>query len=251
MTGAYAHLDGSDLFYGDTGSGPAVVLLHGGMLTPELSYGSLLPALARTHRVITPELQGHGHTADTARPISFGALADDVTGLLGHLGIDRADLVGYSLGGMVALDLVTRRPDLVDRLVLLAAPQRPEGYLPPEELGPELMPTEEDGRQWEAAYRAAAPDPEGFSPFLAKLSAVVAVGQEWSDDQLRAITSPTLIMVGDRDFMSVEHGVAMVGLIPDAQLAVLPGTTHVGISRRPDLLTAIIAPFLARAGPEA
>jgi pimeloyl-ACP methyl ester carboxylesterase len=246
MTGAYAHLDGTDLYYGDHGSGPAVVLLHGGMMTPELSYGSLIPALARSHRVITPELQGHGHTADTERPISFDTLADDITGLLGQLGIAHADLVGYSLGGMVALDLVTRRPELVDRLVLLAAPQKSEGYLPPEELGPELMPTEEDGRQWEAAYRAAAPDPEGFYPFLAKLSAVVAAGQEWSDDQLRAITSPTLVMVGDRDFMTVEHAVAMTELLPDAQLAVLPGTTHVGISRRPELLTAIIVPFLAR-----
>jgi pimeloyl-ACP methyl ester carboxylesterase len=246
MTGTYAHLDGTDLYYGDQGSGPPVVLLHGGMLTPDLSFGSLLPALARTHRVITPELQGHGHTADTERPISFDALADDVTGLLAHLHLDAADLVGYSLGGMVALNLITRRPRLVDRLVLISAPYQPDGFLPPEELGPELMPTEDDGRAWEEAYRRVAPDPDGFGAFLAKLSAVVSVGQEWSDDQLRAIASPTLVLVGDRDFMRIGHGEDMARLIPDAGLGVFPDTTHVGMSRRPDLLEAMIVPFLAR-----
>lgn len=243
-TRSYADVNGIHLYHEVHGSGRPLVLLHGGILTIDLTFGAVLPALAQDHQVIAVELQGHGHTADTDRPLQLDLLADDVAALLDHLGLDRVDVLGFSLGGLVATELAVRHPARVGRLVLAAVHFRPDGYLPeindPARTSPRL-PTEADFTRMQEAYTAVAPDPEHFWAFLAKAQPLVAGFQGWSDEQLRAITSPTLLAIGDTDFVRIEHAAAVHALLPDAQLMVLPGCTHMQVIGRPELLTAALA----------
>lgn len=245
--GKYAPIDGLQLYYEDHGSGRSLVLLHGGLLTIESTFGPLVPELAKSHRVIGIELQGHGHTADTDRPLTLANLADDVGGLLRHLGIEQADFFGFSLGGLVALVLVQRHSDLVGKLVIASVDHRPGGDDDrPEEMAEDdpRMPTPADFQMMEDDYRQVAPDPDHFNDFAAKASDMVQALQGWSDDDIRAIGAPTLLLVGDTDFVPLRHAVEMMELLPNGQLAVLPGTTHMGVTRSPDRVLALLHPFL-------
>lgn len=251
--GAYAPVNGLQMYYEVHGSGRPVVLLHGGLLTIDLSFGAMLPALAATRQAIGVELQGHGRTADTDREYALEHLADDIAALLDHLGIERADLFGFSLGGMVALQVAMRRPERVDRLLLAATHYRPDGYHPeirdPQaHPGSTRMPTEADFRLMQETYARVAPEPDHFEVFAAKASAMVTAYEGVADDDLRAIRSPTLLLVGDTDFVLVEHAAQMHDLIPQSQLAVLPGTTHMGLLQRTDLVIPMVESFL-QAGP--
>lgn len=244
--GAYAAVNGLQMYYEVHGTGTPLVLLHGGILTLDLSFGPILPALAEHHQVIGVELQGHGHTADVDRPLQLDLLAADVVALLDHLGIERADVFGFSLGGLVATEVAVQHPDRVGRLVLAAAHFRPDGYHPeiqdPAQDSPRL-PTAEDFAEMQAAYVAVAPDPENFFPFLEKAQPLVTGFRGWSDEQLRAITGPVLLVIGDTDFVRIEHAAQIHALLPDSRLAVLPGCTHMDVVRRPELM-GVVEPFL-------
>jgi pimeloyl-ACP methyl ester carboxylesterase len=233
----YAPVNGLQLYYEIRGSGRPLVLLHGGLLTIGLNFGPLLEPLAASRQVIAVELQGHGHTADTDRPISIDALAGDVVALLDHLGIAGADLLGFSLGGLVAYAVALGTPARVGRLIVASADaHRPPGResAPP---GDDRMPTPADFQAMRDAYAAVAPDPVHFDELAAKTSAMVHEFPGWTDE-LRSLQVPTLLIFGDRDFSPLPDVVEMFGLLPDAQLAVLPGTTHVGVTRR----TGVIQP---------
>jgi pimeloyl-ACP methyl ester carboxylesterase len=241
---SYAHVNGQDVYYEVHGTGRPIVLLHGGLLTIELSFGAMLGPLAQTRQVIAIELQGHGHTADTDREFALDHLADDVVGVLDQLGIDTADFLGYSLGGLVSLQLAMRHPERAGRLAVLAVHFRADGYRPGIfDMGSELAPTEADFQAMHDAYVAVAPDPGGFEAFAAKASALPA-NLDWSADDLGSITAPALIVIGDRDFVRVEHAAQMSELIPDAQLAVLPNTTHMDLARRADRVLPLVEEFL-------
>ncbi len=250
--GAYASVNGIDLYYelhGADRPGPPLVLLHGGVLTFHLSFDPLLPALAAEHRVIGVELQGHGHTADSDRPFSIRQCADDVIALLDHLGDERADLFGYSLGGLVATEIATRYPDRVGRVVLAAAHFSPDAYYPeitaPEQDSPRL-PTEEDFAIMKRSYDAVAPAPDDFFPFLEKLQPAVHDFEPWTDEQLGRMAMPVLIMIGDTDFIRPEHAMEMKQRLPDARLAILPDTLHLRVISRAELILPMVLPFLAR-----
>jgi len=245
-------IDGVPIWYEEHGGGdgPPLVALHGGILTFEASFGDVLPWLVTGRRVIGVELQGHGHTPDTGRSMSIERFADDVAELLEHLGIDQADLFGYSLGALTATGVGLRHPSRVRRLVLGAVHIRNEGYHPeitaPEQDDPRL-PTEEEFESWKAAYEAVAPDPEHFFPFLERMQPVVHDWAGWRDDQVRSIAAPTLLVVGDRDFVRLDHAAEMLDLFPDAGLAVLPGTKHTEVMQRSDQLRSLVEPFLRTA----
>jgi pimeloyl-ACP methyl ester carboxylesterase len=251
---AYAPVNGLHLYYETHGSRDEsdrpLVLLHGGILTIDLTWDKLLPTLAKTREVIAIELQGHGHTADTDRDFSLVNLASDVVGLLDHLDVERADLFGFSLGAMTALQAAISSPDRVGRVVLASAHYRADGYRdeirdPQAHLDSDLLPTEDDFRQMQQAYASVAPDPAHFGAFMAKASAMVDAFQGWSDDTMRAVDAPTLLMVGDHDFVRLEHAVAMHELIPGSQLAVLPATTHMGVTQRAEIVLPTLERFLA------
>ncbi|MFH8410665.1 alpha/beta fold hydrolase [Streptomyces sp. NPDC018019] len=245
----YARINGLNLYYEVHGTGQPLVLLHGGLLTIDLTFGGILPALAATRQVVALELQGHGHTGDIDREPALRYLADDVVGLLDHLGIGRADLFGFSLGGLTALQLAVTRPARVHRLVLASTHYRPEGYHP-EILDPYArpgsprMPTERDFQEMYEAYVEVAPDPDRFEAFAEKLRPTVRRFEGWSAETLAGLAAPVLLLVGDTDFVRLEHAVEMHGLIPGSQLGVLPGTTHHNLPRRADLVVPMVEAFL-------
>jgi pimeloyl-ACP methyl ester carboxylesterase len=224
-----------------------LVLLHGGVQTVGLTFGTVLPALSAERYVIAPELQGHGHTADTDRPMTVPDLASDVVALLDELGVEQADFFGFSLGGLVALEVAVRHPERVGRLVLASSPYAQSGVRDeirsPDEDSP-LLPSQADFQEMAEAYAAVAPHPEHFQAFLAKTSAAANAPLPWTADDLRALTASTLLVIGDTDFMRVEHAAEMQQLIPDARLAVLPGTTHMALMRRTSLLLPLLDEFL-------
>jgi pimeloyl-ACP methyl ester carboxylesterase len=219
------------------------------MMTVELNFAALIPTLAQRHQVIAVELQGHGRTADLDRAITPAALADDVVALLDHLGIDRAHVLGHSMGAAVALELAVSHPDRVLAVVPISASVRPDGMHedltdPSRHATSTRMPTAQDFADFREAYQRLSPHPEHFEKFLGTLSASNADLQGWSDEQLAGITAPTLLVMGDHDFVTIEHGALMKQLIPGSHLAVLPNTTHMNATRRPELLLPMLAEFL-------
>ena len=245
----YVDVNGVHMYTETYGDGTPLVLLHGGMLTIDLNFASLIPTLAERHRVVGVELQGHGRTADIDRPITPAALAGDVVAMLDQLGIDRAHVFGHSMGAAVALELAVSAPDRVRSIVAASASVRPDGVhedlTDPDKMATSTrMPTAQDFADFTEAYRRLSPHPEHFEEFLGRLSASNADLQGWSDEQLARITAPTLLVIGDRDFTTVEHAALMLRLISGSQLAVLPGTTHMQVTRRADLLLPMLGRFL-------
>ena len=249
MSSGYAPVNGLRMYYEVHGTGRPLVLLHGGLLTIDLSFGDLLPVLAAGRQVIATELQGHGRTADIERDIDVRFLADDVAGLLDHLGVGQADVLGFSLGGWTALQLALDHPDRVGRLILVSVSYASDGFYPEisdpaQHATSTRMPTEEDFRQMREAYARLAPDPGHFEEFAAKTSHAAGHHKGWTAAELGGITAPTLLVFGDHDFIRLEHAVQMHALIPGAQLAVLPGATHMGVLRRTDLIVPLVTGFL-------
>jgi pimeloyl-ACP methyl ester carboxylesterase len=241
---AYASVNGLQLYYETHGSGRPLVLLHGGLMTVDLNFGPMLEPLAADRQVIAVELQGHGHTEDTDRPMTIEALAGDVVALLDHLEIAEADLFGFSLGGLVASGVAVASPARVAKLIVASAdPHRPPGR-ESVLLDEARMPTAADFQAMRDSYDAVAPDPAHFDEFAARTTEMVHTFPGWVDE-LRSVHVPTLLVFGDRDFSPLQDIVELVNLLPDVQLAVLPGTTHFGLTRRHADLLALITSFLA------
>jgi pimeloyl-ACP methyl ester carboxylesterase len=244
----YAPVNGLKMYYeihgpADSKSRP-LVLLHGGGSTIETSFGKILPLLSKSRRIIAIEQQGHGHTADIDRAYTFEQSADDTAALLKYLKVDRADFYGYSNGGSIALQLAIRHPRQVRKLIAAAAMYKNEGLDP--KLRESLPHASAEGMPAELreAYLKVAPHPEQLPIFVKKCAARMLEFQDWSPEMIQSITAPTLVMIGDTDIIRPEHAVEMYRLLPHAQLAILPGTDHLSLVNRTDLLMPIISSFL-------
>jgi len=256
----YAPVNGLEMYYEMHGTGRPLLLLHGSFMTVE-SFGPLLSGLAATRRVIVPELQAHGRTADIDRPMSCEQLADDAAALLRHLGIEQADVAGYSLGGGVALQLAIRHPELVRKVVPISASLSSHGNYPEVAQGiAQITPELFDGSPWKETYLRVAPDPNGFPKLVERIKAMARQPREWVE-AARGITTPALIIIGDSDGTKPEHAAEMFRLfgggvmggfagMPASQLAILPGTHHVGILERTSWLLDMIPAFLDAPLPE-
>ena len=245
----YADVNGLHLYYELHGEGTPLVLLHGGLLTIDINFAGLIPVLAQRHQVIAMELQGHGRTADIERKITPANSASDVVALLDHLGIDRAHVLGHSMGAAVALELAVNHPTRVRSVVPVSGSVRPDGMHadlsdPTTFATSTRMPTAADFAEFSAAYQRLSPHPEHFEEFMGTLSSSQADLRGWTDEQLTGISAPVLIVLGDHDFVTLEHAALMKELIPGSQLAVLPGTTHMQATRRPQLLLPLLEEFL-------
>jgi pimeloyl-ACP methyl ester carboxylesterase len=253
----YADVNGLRMYYESHGSGGTpLVLLHGAFSAIGTSFEAVLPGLAAGRQVIAFELQAHGRTADIDRPMSLEQFADDVAAALGQLGVAQADLFGYSMGAGVALHVAIRHPEVVRKLVLASVTFQLSGIHPGlmdgmGQMRPEMM----HGSPWHAEYLRIAPDPDGFATLFAKKTAMDQGIKDIPAATIQAISAPTLLIIGDSDIVRPEHAVEMFRLLgggvagdmvglPRSQLALLPGTTHVTVVARADLLLAIVPPFL-------
>ena len=258
----YAPVNGLSMYYEihGEGEGPPLVLLHGAYMTID-TLGPILPGLAATRRVIAAEQQGHGHTADIDRPITYEQMADDTAALLRHLDVDTADVFGYSMGGGVALQLAIRHPDVVRKLVVASAGYTSDSmHAAALEMFPSITPELFAGSPIEEAYLRNAPNPDDFPRLVEKLKQLDTTEFAWPADDIRGISAPTMIVLGDSDGVRLEHAVQMFELLgggvmgdlqgmPRAQLAVLPGTSHFmppgfGLLDRADWLLTLVTPFL-------
>ncbi len=263
LQGQYVNVNGLNMYYEIHGTGQPLVLLHGAFSAIGTSFGELLPELAKTRQVIAFEMQAHGHTADIDRPLSMEQMADDTAAALQQLGIEKADFFGYSLGAGIALQVAIRHPEMVRKLVLAAVTYQLDGLHPElmeglAEMKPEMM----FGSPWHEEYMRIAPRPEDFATLFAKIMQMDREIKDLPAETIQAIKAPTLLIIGDSDIVRPEHAVEMFRLFgggvfgdtpagpPDSQLAILPGTTHVTLVDRTDLLLPIIPPFLDAPMPE-
>jgi pimeloyl-ACP methyl ester carboxylesterase len=245
LGGKYAEVNGLKMYYEIQGSGRPLVLLHGAFGFAE-GWGPLLPTLTKNHQVIAIELQGHGHTNDIDRPLTFDQMADDAAALLRQLKIKDADFFGYSLGGTVALGVAIRHPELVRKLSFYGScagsmkdTYDPEVYKQFQSLGPDFAPP-----VLKEPYDRMAPDPKRWPVLVTKIKELEKIFKGYSAADLKAIRAQTLIMMGDRDAVRPEHAVEMYRLIPNAQLAIFPGGDHFLVFSSPDKLLATLALFL-------
>ncbi|RKN45345.1 alpha/beta fold hydrolase [Micromonospora endolithica] len=253
----YARAGSLDVYYEEHGEGdPPLLLLHGALATIETSFAAVLPELAKCRRVVAVEQQGHGRTRAGDHPLTLESMADDTAAVLDQLGAGPVDVLGYDLGAGVALHLAARRPDLVRRLVFVGHAFDRDGFHPGVLDGvARLTPAMLVGSPFERAYAAVAPDPSGFATLVERTVALETGMTDLHPDEVRALAAPTLVVVGDADLVRPEHALRMFRLrgggvpgdlvgLPAAQLAVLPGTSHAALLARPDLLLALVLPFL-------
>ena len=260
-TGQYAEVNGINLYVETHGAGRPLILLHGGLGSGEM-FGPVIPALAERHQVIAVDLQGHGRTADIDRPIDIRLMADDIAALIDHLGLDRPDVVGYSLGGGVALQTAVKYPAKVGRLVVASV------YLRPDAIDPEMR--AQQGQVSAAAaefmkdtpmyqlYQRVAPRPEDFPRLLDKIGESMAEDFDYTEE-VRGLQVPTLIVAADADMAPPSHYVEIFKLLDGGlrdggwmgegrpkgghALAILPGLTHYNVFSSP-LFAAVTLAFL-------
>src|SRR6516225_9383885 len=253
-TTGYAPVNGLKMYYEVHGSGKPVVLLHGAFMTITNNWTGWIDELAKTRKVIAVEMQGHGRTADTQRDITQGNLADDVAALLDYLKIPSADLIGYSMGGGVAMQCAIRHPDKVRKVVVLSSYFRRDGIVKEAlDAFPKLTADDFKGSPIEAEYKKLSPTPDDFPKFVKRLLA--SKGHDIGADKLKATTAPMFFIHGDADGVRLEHVAEMFRLKggeihgdmrprSESRLAILPNTTHVTLMQRMDVIVPMLNDFL-------
>ena len=245
----YAAVNGLRIYYEIHGAPnpahPPLVLLHGGGDTIATSFARLLPELAKHRQVIAFEQQGNGHTADVAdRPFTFEQSADDTAALLDSLHIAQADLLGFSNGGTVALQVAIRHPQVVRRLVLVSTPWKRSGMIDGFFDGMEQATIDNMPQELKDAYLAVAPHPENLHTMFEKSRDRMRFLKDIPDDAVRAIKAPALVILGDSDVIKVELGLETKRLL-NGQLAVLPATDHMAVTSRTEVIVPMIEQFLS------
>ena len=251
----YAPVNGLQMYYelhGTAADGqPPLLLLHGGFLSIATSFAPILPTLAAQRQVIAVEQQGHGHTADIDRPLTFEQEADDTAAALRHLGIEQVDVYGYSDGGNVALGLAIRHPALVRKVAIAGTNITNDDLVPGLYDFMEGMTPEDLGDELRIMYEAEAPRPEDWPVLVEKIKQKVITLEGWTPEQLGGIAAPTLMIVGDEDIITPERAAERFRQIPNAHLAVLPMRDHLELGTRPEWLLAMLEEFFAAPMPEA
>src|SRR5271169_3367401 len=255
-TTGYAPVNGVKMYYEVHGSGEPVVLLHGAFMTITNNWDGWIGELAKTRKVIAVEMQGHGRTADIERDISQANLADDVAALLDHLKIPKADLLGYSMGGGVAMQCAVRHPDKVRKVVVISSTFRRDGMVKEAlDLFPKLSAEAFKGSPIEVEYKKLSPTPDDFPKFVKRVLAAGTKGHDLGADKLKATTAPMFFIHGDADGIRLEHVAEMFRLKggeihgdmkprSTSRLAILPNTTHVTLMQRMSVIVPMVNDFL-------
>lgn len=258
----YAEVNGLKMYYEvylpggqAVGQGKPIVLLHGAFMSIPLNWSHIIPLLAKDRKVIVAEMQGHGRTRDISREITCEGMADDVSGLLNHLKIDSADILGYSMGAMVAFQFAVRHPEQVRRLVILSGAYAHDGWWPDAEASFKTITADMfKGTPIQKQYDSLGNDPAHFPEFVKKVISIDLKPFDWSKD-VKKIQAPMFMVIGDADGVRYEHALELFRAkgggkmgdmhgLPKSRLAILPGTTHVGMIHRTDWLIPMITDFL-------
>jgi pimeloyl-ACP methyl ester carboxylesterase len=259
--GDRVEVNGMQMYYEVSGDGNLLIVLHGAYMNIP-SMGAIIPKLAETHKIYALELQGHGRTTDIERPITYPNLADDVAGFMDAVDLEKADVFGYSMGAAAGLQLAIRHPEKVNKLVAASGAYDAEGWQPEfKAFIPKMTVEMFVDMPFAEEYRRLAPDAEGFPALVEKLIALEHEPMAWEED-VRAMKTPVLIITGDADVATLEHSVGMFRLLgggvmgdmgkplPASRLAVMPATSHTAVINQPDLLHALIEPFLKGETPK-
>jgi pimeloyl-ACP methyl ester carboxylesterase len=252
----YVPVNGIKVYYEVYGEGRPIVLLHGAFYTIELNWGQLIPELSKTRKVIAIEMQGHGHTPFSDRKMDFPTLASDVEGVMDHLKVDSADVVGYSMGGSLAYQLAIQSPKRVRKLVIISSTYKSSGWLPQvtnafKNFKPEFF----TNTPLQVAYDAVAPDKTKWTNFLEKMFVFAGTPFDMGDANIAKITSPVLIISGDNDgldkielmktYQLLGGGVsADLGPMPKSHLAIVPSQGHVSLMMQTKIILGYLDGFL-------
>lgn len=258
-TKAYASVNGLKMYYEITGTGQPLILLHGGFGNTEL-FMPAREALSKNYKVIAVDLQGHGRTADIERPIVPDSLANDIAALINELKLGKTNIVGYSLGGMVALRLAIQHPELLQKVVLVSTPFKRKGWFPDllaqqDQMGPASAEAMKQSPLYQS-YSKMAPKPDDWTKFVTKMGAFIQRDYDWSKE-VAGIKLPVLLVSADADGVMPGHMVEFFKLLggglkdagwdgsarPASQFAIIPGHTHYDIYMAP-ALPEVIIPFL-------
>lgn len=255
-TTGYAPVNGLKMYYEVHGNGDPVVLLHGAFMTIPGNWNGWIDELSKTRKVIAVEMQGHGRTADIQRPINGKNLADDVAGLLDYLKIPSADVIGYSMGGGVAMECAIRHPDKVRKVVSISAVLRNDGWVKEgADALPQLTADVFKGSPIEADYKKLSPTPEAFPEFVKHVVESASKPDDLGADRLKATKAPIFFIHGDADGVRLEHISEMFRLKGGdvfgdmrprsaSRLAILPDTTHVTLMERKSVIVPMVNDFL-------
>jgi pimeloyl-ACP methyl ester carboxylesterase len=261
----YAPVNGLEMYYevhGEDRGRVPLLLLHGSLGSLEM-FRPLLPALTKSRQVLAVDQQGHGRTADVERPLHYEQLGDDAAAFLRWLGVARTDVFGFSMGSAAGWQLAIRHPELVRKLVGAISYKKDGIYAQVlAGLNTTFSPDAFAGTPIEAEYRTIAPHPDAFPTLVLKVQDLTRSAADWSVEMIQAIAAPTLIIIGDADIITPEHAVALFRLrgggvpgdfvsMPPAQLAILPGTSHLMLIERTEWLGSMLAAFLDAPSPAA
>lgn len=256
VASGYAPVNGIKVYYEVYGEGKPLVLLHGAFMTIEGNWGQLIPELSKKRKVIAVELQGHGHTPYSERKLDIATMASDVDGVMNYLKVDSADVVGYSMGGSVAYQLIIQHPKRVKKLVIISSTYKSTGWVPAianafKNMKPEMF----ANSPMKAAYDAVAPDRTKWTKFIDQMLVFMATPFDMGDANIAKITSPVLIISGDNDgldkielaktYQLLGGGVsADMGPMPKSQLAVVPSQGHVSLMMQTKTILGYMDGFL-------
>lgn len=254
-------VNGMQMYYEVSGTGDPLIVLHGAYMNIP-SMGKIIPMLAESHQVYALEFQGHGRTTDIDRPITYPNLAGDVAAFMDAVGIETADVFGYSMGAAAGLRLALDYPEKVDQLVAASVAYDFDGWQPAfKDFVPQMSVEMFLEMPFAAEYRELAADPDGFPALVEKLIALEHEPMAWGE-AVEAMETPVLVITGDADVATLEHTVSMFRLLggggmgdmgqplPESRLAVMPATSHTAVINQPELLHAFIEPFLQGETPK-
>ena len=233
--------NGISIYYAVYGQGSPVILLHGGLVNSDW-WGNQIPALATHHTVIVMDSRGHGRSTRDARPYSYDLMADDVVALLDALKLSKADVVGWSDGAIIGIDLAIRHPDRVGKIVAFGANTMTSGMKDNSDKNPTFVSAL---ARIEKQYPTYSATPKEYQAFFDQISKMWADQPNWTDAQLKTITAPVLVMDGDHDeLIKLEHTDYMAATIPGAGLMIMPNTSHFAPLQDPGMFNYAILHFL-------
>jgi pimeloyl-ACP methyl ester carboxylesterase len=257
----FAEVNGLKMYYEVFGKGDPLIVLHGAHMNI-MTMGKIIPMLAETHKVYALEFQGHGHTADIDRPITYINLADDVAALMDEVGLEKADVFGYSMGGQVGLQLAIKYPEKVNKLITASVSYDLKGWQPVySEFIPQMSVEMFLAMPYFAETHKQSTNPDAYVAFLRKMIALEKEPMAWEED-VNKLKAPVLIIAGDADVATLEHTIAMFLLLgggvmgdmgnplPDSRLSIMPATSHTAVINQSNLLLAFIEPFLKGKTPK-